>query len=302
MRARNLRPGFYKNEDLAECSFAARLLFTGLWCLSDRVGYLKDRPKRIKIEIFPYDAELDIEPLLNELASHNFIIRYEAEGDRYIYIPGFRNNQSPHKNESSFGYPEYDSEKHSNSKHYDTSTVQAPYKYDTSMKQNAMTYDLCIMTDDSPNRENVRVDSDKDTESAFEEATPSQGMIFDEPSSEDENPSTEENPGNDKQAVNPLEEWFDKLWNVYPRKDSKKKAHQAFMAVFKGISYERQRQRMENIVLRLTRYAHDRKDEDPKYTKLPTTWLNAYDWDETPSESECLMAEYWVPCEEKGGV
>ena len=46
-RARNIKPGFFANENLAECDPLARLLFAGLWCLADREGRLEDRPKRI---------------------------------------------------------------------------------------------------------------------------------------------------------------------------------------------------------------------------------------------------------------
>ena len=38
MRARNLKPGFFKNETLAEIEPLGRLLFQGLWCMADREG------------------------------------------------------------------------------------------------------------------------------------------------------------------------------------------------------------------------------------------------------------------------
>ncbi len=53
MRARSRKPGFFKNEDLAEVGPYAQLLFERLWCLADREGKLGDRPKKIKAEIFP---------------------------------------------------------------------------------------------------------------------------------------------------------------------------------------------------------------------------------------------------------
>ena len=55
MRARNIKPGFFKNEALADCDLQARLLFVGLWCMADREGRMEYRPKRIKIEVLPYD-------------------------------------------------------------------------------------------------------------------------------------------------------------------------------------------------------------------------------------------------------
>lgn len=97
-RARNIKPGFYKNEDLAECSVWARLIFPGLWMLADREGRLEDRPKRIKGELLPFD-ELGIEPLLNELQDRKFILRYETEDGRFIQILKFSTHQAPHYSE-----------------------------------------------------------------------------------------------------------------------------------------------------------------------------------------------------------
>ncbi|MFN9374496.1 MAG: hypothetical protein ACK6D3_21625 [Planctomycetaceae bacterium] len=98
-RSRNIKPGFFKNEDLAECSPLARLLFVGLWCEADRDGRLEDRPKRIKVELLPYD-DCDVDRLLGELVTRGFIVRYEAEGKACICIPAFLKHQNPHKKEA----------------------------------------------------------------------------------------------------------------------------------------------------------------------------------------------------------
>jgi hypothetical protein len=100
-RARNIKPGICKNEDLAECSIPARYLFACLPMLADREGLLEDRPKRIKMEIFPGDA-IDVEPLLMELSSHGtppFIVRYQNSDGRFIQITRFKEHQSPHYSE-----------------------------------------------------------------------------------------------------------------------------------------------------------------------------------------------------------
>lgn len=104
-RARNIKPGFYTNEDLVECSYAARLLFPGLWMLSDREGRLEDRPKKIKMAIFPADA-IDIDVLLGELESHGFIKRYESDGKKVISIPQFLEHQNPHGKEQDSVLPD----------------------------------------------------------------------------------------------------------------------------------------------------------------------------------------------------
>jgi hypothetical protein len=98
VRARNIKPGYYKNAELAECSIWARFLAPGLWMLADREGRLEDRPKQIKIEIFPCD-NIDVDQLLDELATHEHIQRYEVGGKRFIQICKFKEHQRPHSNE-----------------------------------------------------------------------------------------------------------------------------------------------------------------------------------------------------------
>lgn len=105
-RARNIKPGFYKNEDLAECSLAARLLAPGLWMLADKEGRLEDRPKRIKGEIFPYD-NIEVETLLEELARVKHITRYNHGEQRFIQINKFTEHQRPHNNETKSVIPPY---------------------------------------------------------------------------------------------------------------------------------------------------------------------------------------------------
>lgn len=97
-RARNIKPGFYKNEDLAECSVWARLIFPGLWMLADREGRLEDRPKRIKGELLPFDSQ-EIDPLLQELQHRGFLVRYENSEGRFIQILKFTEHQQPHYSE-----------------------------------------------------------------------------------------------------------------------------------------------------------------------------------------------------------
>lgn len=99
-RARNIKPGFFRNEILAELDPLARLLFAGLWTIADRAGRLEDRPKRIKADVLPYDDGADIDALLDALAEKSFIARYKHGAARYIQIINFERHQNPHKNEA----------------------------------------------------------------------------------------------------------------------------------------------------------------------------------------------------------
>lgn len=104
MRSRNIKVGFFRNEELVEVSPLGRLLFIGLWCLADRKGLLEDRPKKIKLEVIPYDV-VDCNKLLQELHTHGLISRYSVNGKNYIAIPKFLRHQRPHQNEKSSELP-----------------------------------------------------------------------------------------------------------------------------------------------------------------------------------------------------
>jgi uncharacterized phage protein (TIGR02220 family) len=111
MRSRNIKPGFFKNEEIGELSFEDRLLFIGLWCMADREGRLEDRPKRIWAELFVYDRHINVDVMLNQLAMSGFILRYEVEGVGYIHIVNFVKHQDPHYKEKASVIPPPDNHK-----------------------------------------------------------------------------------------------------------------------------------------------------------------------------------------------
>ena len=105
-----MKPGFFKNEDLAALSPMHRLCFAGLWTMADKAGRLEDRPRRIKGELFAYE-NVDVEPLLADLAHAGFLFRYIVKQIPIIQIVNFTKHQRPHKDEpvSQLPPPECDS-------------------------------------------------------------------------------------------------------------------------------------------------------------------------------------------------
>lgn len=105
-RIRNVKPDFFKDEDLARLPFEARLFFQGLWILADREGRLEYRPERLKIEIMPFD-DIDavalcdklFNPRLDHRPNKRFIEIYEVNGEQYIQVIGFSKHQRPHHQE-----------------------------------------------------------------------------------------------------------------------------------------------------------------------------------------------------------
>lgn len=110
-RMRTLKPGLFKNDRLAELPIAARYVFAGLTTLADREGRLCDRPKWIHAELLPWDRDVDMDELLRLLADtkdvdgETFIIRYEAQGQRFIQITKFHLHQTPHVREAASVIP-----------------------------------------------------------------------------------------------------------------------------------------------------------------------------------------------------
>lgn len=123
-RTRNIKPGFFTNEALAETPSLARLLFAGLPTIADREGRLEDRPKRIKTLLLPYD-DCDVDGLLTDLSRGDdpFIVRYRVDGKSYIQIVKFLDHQTPHHTEKASVIPE-----HSEDSKTTPSLIQPPIK------------------------------------------------------------------------------------------------------------------------------------------------------------------------------
>jgi hypothetical protein len=103
-RSRNIKPGYFHNDLLAEVAPLGRLLFAGLWTLADRAGRLEDRPKRIKAGVLPYD-DCDVDSLLSQLSVRGFIHRYVADGNNLIEVVNFAKHQNPHCKEQASTLP-----------------------------------------------------------------------------------------------------------------------------------------------------------------------------------------------------
>lgn len=91
-RNRMIKPEFWEDDKIGECSPTARLLFIALWNFADDEGYLEYRIKWLKAKCFPYD-ELRIEPLIDELLR---VQRLEIRGD-IICVKNFLKHQKIEK-------------------------------------------------------------------------------------------------------------------------------------------------------------------------------------------------------------
>lgn len=101
-RARNIKPGFFFNEVLADIDPLGRLLFVGMWTIADYKGDFEWRERRIKAQLLPYD-NCDIKKLAINLDQSGFIRFYSNADKLYCRVVEFCAHQNPHKNERDKG-------------------------------------------------------------------------------------------------------------------------------------------------------------------------------------------------------
>lgn len=114
-RIRNVKPDLFKHYDLfnteVEVGLPLRLAFIGLFTVCDREGRFRWNPRRLKIDVFPYD-DLDFSQVLDALARAEFIQNYTVDGEEYGCIPSFVRHQTINNKESKSKYPAFDDNNH----------------------------------------------------------------------------------------------------------------------------------------------------------------------------------------------
>lgn len=103
-RIRTIKPDFTLDEELGKLPIATRYFFENFWCHCDRKGRAQDCPLKLKALIFPWDHEINVDSILDEL-SPKFITRYEIEGKRYLQVNTFEKHQRPNIRESESDIP-----------------------------------------------------------------------------------------------------------------------------------------------------------------------------------------------------
>lgn len=100
MRIRNLKPEFWRSDDVTRLAFEHRLLFIGLWSYADDNGVGADRVVSIAADLFAEDLARDSHAIrmlitcgLQALNEGGQIVRYEAAGKRLLYITNWTRHQ-----------------------------------------------------------------------------------------------------------------------------------------------------------------------------------------------------------------
>jgi hypothetical protein len=263
MRARNIKPGYFVNDDLGALPPITRIAFAGLWCIADRAGRMEDKPKRIKVQILPYD-DVDMDDILNQLHDAKFITRYIADGQEYIEIPNFSLHQNPHKHERESEIPPYSEQVHTL---HSTSTVQVQYKDGDCTGQARLIPDSLIP--DSLIPDSIHPGTVQE---------PDKGGRVPRKTKKD---AAEETPE------------FQTFYLMYPRHVKRAIAFKAWQAAIKKTTVDRIMEALHNQLR-----AGVFKKDDPQYIMHPSSWLNGQCWDDdvpfTPAPPDTRPTKFRV--------
>ena len=262
MRARNIKPGFFKNEHLLSLDPISRLLFAGLWCMADREGRLEDRPLKIKIEVLPAD-NCDVDCLLSGLFEKRdqngnpaLINRYEVDKIKYIQIVNFSKHQVPHHREPPSTIP---------------NSTESP---GLAQGQTTESPGLAVLIPESPylNPESIYPHS----------PLPGDGVC----------PAD----GNGKKILTKKQQaLFDAFWKAYPKHKSKGQAEKAWLSINPG------EQLLAAMVATIERAktSEEWQREGGQYIPYPATWLRAKGWEDEFYESKGCGFDWgkWIETE-----
>ncbi|KAA5935351.1 hypothetical protein F3I27_23195 [Pantoea sp. Bo_2] len=284
-RIRTIKPEFWTDEKVVECSFEARLMFIGMFNFADDKGNLVRSPKRIKMQIFPADM-IDCEPLIKELSCVGLLREYSVNGVDYIHIEGFSKHQKINRPSATTipapGVLNDDSVKESGldggcslngcpTEHTDSMST------DESLREHSVSTHIGL-TDgkegkgrEKEGNKNTVSDSDRTGGDPDFDDLPAQAEL--EPASDD---------GMHPDKPDPVSEAFENIfWGAGLRKDAKVKARTAFgtkfrawRAVSKGTPGEFASMLAQDIKSRLAvqQLGIDRM--------LPTSYLNGERWND----------------------
>ena len=109
MRIRTVKPEFFTHEGLYEAEeetgLPLRVAFIGLWCAADREGRFKWQPRRLGVQILPYD-QVDFSRVLHALTTRGFVVNYASNDGEFGAIPTFTDHQVINNREKESELPE----------------------------------------------------------------------------------------------------------------------------------------------------------------------------------------------------
>ena len=109
MRIRTVKPEFFTHDGIFEAEqetgLPLRIAYIGLWCAADREGRFRWEPRRLKVQVMPYD-DVDFSRVLDALVTRGFLVHYASDGREFGAIPSFTKHQVINNRERDSELPE----------------------------------------------------------------------------------------------------------------------------------------------------------------------------------------------------
>lgn len=269
-RIRSVKPEFWTDEDLADLSRDARLLYIGLWNISDEHGRLRGEPRYIKGQLFPYDDDLTrdgVDALVDELAGIGKVIRYQAKGSSYLFLPTLHKHQRLDTAKVPSRLPAPASE------NFPDASENFPDQAGSGQDESAQAA--------SPQ---VRAQSENFPDSSQPGADES-ALLYVAGSRLQVAGSRDNPPAPSAADLTPTAPTFSDFYAAYPLKKDRPDAERAFEKALKkpGVT-------AELLVAAACSYRDD-PTRTPQFTKYPATWLNKGGWTSEPTPVAQLPTE-----------
>jgi len=236
-RIRTIKPDFFTSLTIADLSVEQRLTFIGLWTHVDDAGRCVDDPRLIKAALWPLDdrSSEDIESDLRALTEASLIARYTVTGRRFIVVQTWSEHQRINRPTAS--------------------KLPGPNDGDLNLASPEIPTDMSaqpLLTEEA--------------------VTPHRGKGREGNRERKGTGSTTSSTGS---AVGPsTPDSFPDFWAVYPRREAKRKAEQAYRTALRRAS-------SGQILVGARRYRDD-PNREQSFTALPATWLNGDRWGDDP--------------------
>lgn len=242
-RIRSIKPEYWIDEKVTDLNPWARLLFIGMWNFADDQGYIDDKPRRIKMQVFPGD-DLDIADLIADLVAAGLLTPYDSPVGPVLHIRNWDKHQKVDR---------------ASGARFDPSTLVVrtpPPRVVASVQV-----------------EPPREDSTNGIEGSLA-SLDAEGKGSGSGRDLDLDLDLEGIPRRASRSRPPDSSAFDRFWNAYPRRVAKDDARKAWA---KAIS----RADPEQIIAAAERFRDD-PARDPQFTAHPATWLNGGRWADDP--------------------
>lgn len=299
-RIRSIKPDFWTDEKVVELSPWERLLFIGVWNFTDDQGYIDNKPRRLKMQVFPGDdmSVADVEVMIANLVAGGFLEEYDSPIGPVLYV----RNWARHQRVDRPSLPRFDvdsltprgalaerSERPSEPRNEVPGPQPAVTTSTGAFRRGETRTDQAALDTEGADSTSPRRALDEDSRPSVD----AEGKGVEGKGREVNTPDSPKPASKPRQSrtVSTEDPDFDRFWAVYPRLEAKKDALKAWPAAVKAVKGD-----VDKIIAAAERYRDRRRGQDPQHTKYPAGWLNGERWnDEPPATGSFTADSYRAP-------